>query len=280
MCETLLEEIALCRGNWWEHKVGVVVDAICDLAYQTKDLGHFDKSKPVLRAVGINYGNTKFVVDELIDRIRTTDFQDSKKLATALLYLVYPSNNSHADCGKKDDKAKSDDHYPYIKFNTKNFVRDMDKISRALPQNEVRFIDVGCGDGEKLVLAHAYVRNIVSATGVEYTPHTYHLGLAALERADFTGLSKRPTYLLNDDAFNLDYSAWNFIYMYCPIRSYTKMQELHRHILKTMPVGGVMVEMLPEQSNPLIDEFDMKRCLSHHLNPWVVRRTESGYETN
>lgn len=141
-------------------------------------------------------------------------------------------------------------HFPYIPYYIEEFLKRMRRAMLHV-QGEPHFIDVGCGIGDKLFLARELL-GIQKVSGIEYNSQTF-----ATAQQKFGGLC---TTLINGDAFDLDFSPYNLIYMYCPIERSPRMSNLFLHIARTAPVGAVIAEMLPRYFAH-IQDHNIMRCI-------------------
>ena len=169
-------------------------------------------------------------------------------LIKAGLDTIYPASvRSSVWSETKPDNER--DNHAYIAYDHTRFARIISKWSREL-RGDVNFIDVGCGIGDKLLMARYFVDRIKSITGVEINAHTYNLG------EFFTKQVRKwlntPFTVIEGDAFDIDYEEYNLIYMFRPIAGNKRMCELYKHILETMPVDGMMIEVMS------MHEDDMK----------------------
>jgi len=162
---------------------------------------------------------------------------------------------------EKDSFAKSEGHWPFIASWGKDFVREMRELVELDGIKIKTFIDIGCGTGEKVFLAH-YLFNLDSF-GVEYTPQTFfvaehllrNLGGAAFSTKDEKKFNDAKRldfinphmYLLNYDAKKLDFSGFDLIFTYMPISKEESLWELYHVILSTMDIGSYWYEFMTSE---------------------------------
>lgn len=175
---------------------------------------------------------------------------------------------------KKDEIAQKDGHYPFVPFDPIHFLADFRRIIKAenLTPENMRFIDVGSGHGDKVFLAWWFFN--FKVTGLEYTEFTHLLSVFLINK--FTGKTRvqypkenytvpedeiyhrdlddptsysidiikdqLPIQLLRGDGKKFDYSNYDFIYTYIPIASTESLKELYESIFRTMKVGAYWYE--------------------------------------
>lgn len=96
------------------------------------------------------------------------------------------------------------------------------------------FIDVGCGFGDKVLLAEAAG---FFSYGIEYCKSTWEMSQQFFPKGN-----KR---IFHGDAFEHDFSSYDAIYLFCPIREDEVMVQLFTHIVSSAKCGAVIIEMLP-----------------------------------
>lgn len=139
-------------------------------------------------------------------------------------------------------------YYPYIACHEYGFVKLM-LAAKAL-QNTIDwsmrrklthgFIDVGCGIGDKCLLAHE-VFDIYDAHGIEYVSETAQI---AREK-----LSHIPGIVIHQgDAFDFNFKQYAIIYMYRPIADDKLYERLYRHVVKRASPGAIIIEALPHDA--------------------------------
>src|SRR5688500_13637244 len=108
---------------------------------------------------------------------------------------------------QRDSVERKQHHYPYIAFEPYMFVKHINELLSFLP-SQPHFIDVGCGIGDKLLLAQEFC-GIANVSGIEYNAISFAMANESVGHIAHT--------LVQADAITYDFSAFNLIYMYCPI---------------------------------------------------------------
>lgn len=133
-----------------------------------------------------------------------------------------------------DERQKG--HFCYIPYYIDSFVRAMDHITTHVPEG-AHFIDVGSGIGDKVLLAKLVYG--WTATGVEYSKYTHTIARRHI--------GKVVDNLIHGDAFaDVDFSAYDLVYMYHPIANPVRMRDLFMHVAAHIKDGAIIAEMLPQ----------------------------------
>ena len=200
----------------------------------------------------------KTAVEEIIDG-KKSDFELNKKL-DFVLKSVYDYSIKGRE--EKSEAENENRNYPYIPWSRTGFV----KLIREIQKKEKRkhFIDVGCGIGDKALLAYLF-GDFEKVSGIELNETTYHVAKYFLGNGsfDFEDYGK---YIDNDydsrkdslkppkrekvkrniifgDAFDLNYVDYDFIYMYVPINNNRIMRKLYKKVLLEMPINGIVTDV-------------------------------------
>lgn len=150
-------------------------------------------------------------------------------------------NTWRADAETKDEYEKKSHNYPYIPYDPTHFV----KIINFVKGNTEHFIDLGCGIGDKLILAKRFC-DFKYVSGIEYNNHTFELAkhfISIESRQGIYGFNKIEYNLIHDDFFNQNFSEYDFIYMYVPIADKPLMLNLAKKIIREMPIGGRAIDV-------------------------------------
>ena len=149
----------------------------------------------------------------------------AEEITVLLMGMFYPLINEYdrVDSERKSTIENVMGAYTYIPADRTRFIQYVSKIIKKSQLSDMKFIDVGCGIGDKVMLAQFLG---FDAYGIEINSHT--LGLAQY----FLHKVVPYTHLILGNAFDIDYSQYSFIYMYVPIYDVKKMAELYRLIKK------------------------------------------------
>jgi SAM-dependent methyltransferase len=119
--------------------------------------------------------------------------------------------------------------YPYIPFDMATFIHEMEVLRQMLrPNGHIRpkFIDVGCGVGTKLIIAQQFG---FECYGIELD-------------AELVKIAKQLRFQVErGNAIRADYSIYDAIYFYCPIRDPELEAKLERRIINTAKPGALIV---------------------------------------
>ena len=185
------------------------------------------------------------------------------------LFSVYGDMLDQAHCSevKSEDEKHYYDYVPYDRERFYDMLHEWsDHVDMGGEYRTKRFIDVGCGIGDKVFLA--WLVKGWEAHGVELNDHTYQLGKYALHNY----IRDQHINLIHHDAFDLSYEDYDIVYMYCPIKSSTLLGELYQHVYETMREGAIMVEV--GNSSSLVGDYlpSAKTCDVRNISTTVVRR--------
>lgn len=161
---------------------------------------------------------------------------DAINIALHAIYGNMLGSHIYSETKSEDERG----HFNYVSFGRERFA----KMIFELNQHGARFIDVGCGIGDKPFIY--WLATGYPASGVEMNDHTYELGKYA------THLYSEQVTLIHDNAFNISYENYGIVYMYLPIGSHDKMLDLYRHVHSTMIRGAKLIEVYPREA---FDEF-------------------------
>lgn len=133
------------------------------------------------------------------------------------------------------DSHKSGDYYGYIPFPDEDFVKMLEKIKEIVGEEtfkDKRFLDIGCGLGAKVWLAHEAG---LYASGIELSK-----GYAEMAKEIFKHRHKIEIKKADGLRFK-DYNKYDIIYMYSPCSNGLKMQNLVERVVKNMKVGAFVI---------------------------------------
>ena len=108
------------------------------------------------------------------------------------------------------------------------------RLGIAQGRAAMRFIDVGCGGGVKVMLA---AEVFAQADGLEYDP-----GYVAAAQAAFRLMSVPRARVFQADAMNFDgYGDYDVIFFYQPMQSAEDLKQLERRIITMAPPGTILI---------------------------------------
>ena len=108
------------------------------------------------------------------------------------------------------------------------------RMGIAQGRGAMRFIDVGCGGGVKVMLA---AEVFAQADGLEYDP-----GYVAAAQAAFRLMSVPRARVFQADAMNFDgYGDYDVIFFYQPMQSAEDLKQLERRIITMAPPGTILI---------------------------------------
>ncbi len=222
---------------------------------------------------------------------RPSDLNVLKCMASIVRLTIY----EHADRlnETKDLHATQDWHYEYVPYPIQRFARVMWQVLGWNPEHPqqpcsptikpgLSFIDVGAGIADKVLVAYA-LNLFDKVSGVEYTAHTYELSKHhlswLLNRASSLMLpdrSRPQIELMQDDAFNISYEDYDVIYMFNPMSRVSKMKQLYAHIVSSMSVGAVLVEVMDMAFSEYIEEAGIPKGVAPYLGYKLICMTKDG----
>lgn len=120
-----------------------------------------------------------------------------------------------------------------------NYFREEKGIDIA---SYLKFVDVGCGLGHKLLLARSYG---LSTSGIEIRK-PYAKKCRSLMK-QFLGYFAKNIKVVNTDAMKFDgYGDFDIVYFYCPIRNHEVELQLEEKIASEVKVGAVVIGFMAE----------------------------------
>jgi SAM-dependent methyltransferase len=188
----------------------------------------------------------------LITKVMKSDMPIIDK-ATVIRRAAYPHFNRRIHSERKDEKEQEIGAFNYIPFPEDIFVEELEGLLNVSSSQRVSFMDVGCGIGDKMLLAKVLL-GFDKVYGIELNRHTIELGrwsLSILTRHLYPGeeqlgcIKDGDCTFIHGDALDYDFGAHGFVYSYRPIRG-RRVYELWAHIINTMPEKGWYVEVAPD----------------------------------
>jgi hypothetical protein len=207
------------------------------------------------------------IIREFRHFLLSLDVSDRLKLLQKLDHFIImmtfgKETQFFADIDKfdgKDKKQRDEKHYPYIPYRTSGFI----KLLRLLHELGDRrsFIDVGCGIGDKVLLA--WMSGIFEeCVGVEYEGFTAGVGKSATSELwdNYSGINLKGTEIVSKswngdnvpieigiiqaNAFDISYRRFDTIYLYHPIIVESLMSNLYSYIFKLMSPKSILIEVM------------------------------------
>lgn len=175
---------------------------------------------------------------ELVDFIRRLPIpRRFGGVATGLAHGFSPRRATNYATEQDEIQAS---HHQYIAYDPEAFLERMSAYGCLdLPG---RFLDVGCGIGEKLFLAFA-LGAFTQCDGIEYDART-----AAVADFLFDRIAPRkryPVQIVRGDSLDFDrYGDYDVIYMFRPMWQSESMNRLVRRIAAQLKPGAIMFDVL------------------------------------
>jgi SAM-dependent methyltransferase len=156
-------------------------------------------------------------------------------------------NKEHHPSGTADPFVGS---YGCIHFAPAHFVRDLETLNLFYNKTSRKFLDVGCGVGQKVYLAFKYK---FDAYGIEIRPAYADVAQQLLIRYLWNmpqiDLTNR---IIVADAVQFDFKDFDVIYFYRPMWDNKLEAQLERQIAKTAKIGAIVLAKNP---GPLFGDF-------------------------
>jgi SAM-dependent methyltransferase len=164
--------------------------------------------------------------------------------------------------GREEKSEEEQGSFKYIPESRAKFIYYIKEIQKR--EKKKKFIDIGCGIGDKVALAYLF-GEFDEVFGIELNETTYHvakyfLGNGVFRFENFDDyednnyssrrqeeqLIETPVKrkILWGNAFDHDFSNYDFIYMYKPIAEWSGIKKLYEKVLSEMPIGGVSIEII------------------------------------
>jgi SAM-dependent methyltransferase len=177
----------------------------------------------------------------LIDSIRRMPLEKKvDELAEAITLAFCPRRTGNY---KTEPDAYQESHFHYIAFSPVNFVQRLKKFGCF--RKSGRFLDVGCGVGEKVFLAHVFGQ-FSRCDGLEYDAKTFSVAEFLLDRIQ--PRDHYPIKLMQGDALTFDdYGDYDVVYMYRPMRDHSLMRKLIRRVAAQIKPGAIMLDVLRDR---------------------------------
>lgn len=150
---------------------------------------------------------------------------------------------------RRDRVVRSDGGYKCIHLDPIYFISmlgDVLQHQKILAENMygMKFLDIGCGVGEKIYLASLFG---LDCYGLELREELINEGKNILQSMghggynSFYGLRpKEPSCFIHADALTYDYKDFDILYFYCPLCDGNLQVKLEEQIAKTAKVGAIV----------------------------------------
>lgn len=180
------------------------------------------------------------------------DYTASLERSLGLLHAI------NADLGKLVDRSGwwaerysdgkrifGDPSYPYIPYDRSLFIEALYYVASKF-RKPTTFCDVGCGIGDKVLLAHNHG---FQSCGIEHNPY-----LIRHAKRLFGISSDTMPAIIQKDVMQARYNRYRVVYMYSPFQSKAHEDALERRIFSQLSLGAYL--MLPQQSLPCPKSFN------------------------
>lgn len=130
------------------------------------------------------------------------------------------------------------DAYPCIPTHPGYFIRLLAQaVGMCKTTDEIQFIDAGCGAGHNLLYAQYVFGYRLKAYGVDYNEFLVKLAKNQVER--YGGISDDS--IMKGDITTFDFSAYDIIYAYNPMKSTDGMRRFFENVARTARNGAICV---------------------------------------
>ena len=135
--------------------------------------------------------------------------------------------------GDEHKRKEDSGEFTYIGLRPSEFIEQLEQFRQIHFQKissgqRLKFVDVGCGIGSKLILAH---NSWLSLVGIEIEPSYVEVARKLVPFAD----------IRCQDAMSVDYGEFDVVYFYCPFRDLKKQAALEAHIVNTAKSGAYIL---------------------------------------
>jgi SAM-dependent methyltransferase len=177
----------------------------------------------------------------MIDSIRRMPLEKKNdELAEAIALALCPRRTGNY---KTEPDAYQESHFHYIAFSPVNFIQRL-KVFGCFRKTG-KFLDIGCGLGEKVFLAHVFGQ-FSRCDGLEYDAKTFAVAEFLLDRIQ--PRDHYPIKLIQGDALAFDdYGDYEVVYMYRPMRDHGLMRKLMRRVAAQIKPGAIMLDVLRDR---------------------------------
>ena len=140
------------------------------------------------------------------------------------------------------------EYYEFIPLNTHRITEELsfvvDKCFTA-PNSSKRFLDVGCGPGNVMLIAETYG---FTPFGIEYNPSLVRKASYPQLRQHFPAGTEGGIYQQDAFAF-LHYGDFDVVYLYCPVADHSLEVNLENMIESRLKKGAIYIANLKQDQS-------------------------------
>jgi SAM-dependent methyltransferase len=196
---------------------------------------------------------------------------------------IYERAFNHVRTKDQVEEKRKKGEYPYIPLNLNTFITQVETVKLLLDLDGNRdrtFIDIGCGMGTKLFVAHklfhSYSPAKFSITGIDITKQYVKAveDILAAQVDPFYGSSRSNLGNISvhvADGRTFDYSPFNIIYFYCPMLEREQEFKLERQIMRTAQKGAYVLANNNQTQYEDWTKAGFKQVGSYHIFKKVKR---------
>ncbi|MFT7286113.1 MAG: SAM-dependent methyltransferase [Halieaceae bacterium] len=201
----------------------------------------------VLEALSHSASDSRYLIGQLdpgnvraiIECCRQLPVDMKRNELAAALAILFQPRRMRSYRTDEDDTAQAAERFPYVACAPDRFLEALRYF--GLMEHEGRFLDVGCGIGEKPFLAYALGR-FQQCDGLEV--NTGYLTIAEFLFDCIATETPYPVKLIAADALAFDsYGEYDVIYMYRPLGDAAMAGELMRQIAAQLKPQAIMFDM-------------------------------------
>lgn len=206
----------------------------------------------IVRMYSILKGDNRSIIYEIFPLIATTNIEPKNSYLTNIvksIMLLHYNTGDMSDLGRSliskqtyNNLYNKKGYFHYIPSGCGSFIRDF--LSSGFNKGK-RFIDIGCGIGDKTLIASMLSK--MECHGLEYCSNyiTYVKGLYRYSYVEPDYLSNfNPNNLKVGDAFNYKkFGEFDRIYTYTPVENLDKRKKFYQHILLQLKPGTMWLEV-------------------------------------
>lgn len=148
------------------------------------------------------------------------------------------------DSGDDISKRNKTGEFHYIPLPMEQFATQMEVLEGLMGarNSDLKFIDVGCGLGTKMVAANAILH--CQVFGIEKDPKYVRIARQLLGGKGSRYQSKIPSHAIRGDALKHSYKPYDIIYFYCPMLCDKLQVKLEQRIIATAKKGAYILANL------------------------------------